>query len=58
MTESHCEYNLSIWIFIQTSKSNLNFILVYRESNIDQTDKVLISCLRCIKIESYDHISS
>lgn len=38
MVKSHFKYNLPIWLFIQTSKSNLNFILVFGESNMDQTD--------------------
>lgn len=58
MVKHHCKYNLSIWLFILTSKSNLNLILVYGESNMDQTDRVLIFLLKCIKVESYDHISN
>lgn len=58
MVKSHCNYNLPILLFIQASKGNLNLILAYGESNMDPTDKVLISCLSCIKIESEDHISS
>lgn len=58
MVKSHYKCNLSIWLFIQTSKSNLNFILIYGESNLDQTDRVLILWLKCIKVENYDHVSN
>lgn len=57
MVKSHCDYNLPILLFTQASKGNLNLILAYGESNTDPNDKVLISCLSCIKIESYGHIN-
>lgn len=39
----------NICLFMQSSRGNLCLILVYGDSNMDQTGKILIPCLNYIK---------